>query len=82
MGFRFHKSFKVAPGVRVNISKRGGSVSLGRPGATLNVRHNRQALLTLSAPGTGISYSAKPGRVFKAVGRGIAFVARAVRGRP
>lgn len=35
MGFRFRKSFKVAPGVRLNIGKKSISVSFGGKG----VRH-------------------------------------------
>jgi len=38
MGFRYRKSIKIIPGVRVNLSKSGVSTSIGRPGATVNVR--------------------------------------------
>jgi hypothetical protein len=34
---RFRRSFKLAPGVRLNISKRGGGVSGGIPGARASV---------------------------------------------
>lgn len=38
MGFRFRKSIKLAPGVRLNITKKGiSSVSVGKRGATVNV---------------------------------------------
>jgi hypothetical protein len=38
MGFRFRRSIRIAPGLRVNIGKRGiSSMSLGKRGATLNV---------------------------------------------
>jgi hypothetical protein len=33
-GFRFHRFIKIAPDVRVNLSKSGASVSIGKPGAT------------------------------------------------
>ena len=56
MGWRFRSSFKVAPGIRVNLGKRGASLSIGRPGATLNLG-TRGARATLGIPGTGISYS-------------------------
>lgn len=36
--FRFHKSFKVMPGMRVNLAKTGPSLSLGVPGSMLNIR--------------------------------------------
>ena len=56
MGFRFRKSIKIAPGVRVNLSRRGVSTSIGPRGAKLNV--GRQGVrATVGLPGTGISYS-------------------------
>lgn len=55
MGFRFRKSFKIAPGLRVNVGKRGMSVSAGVRGARVTVGTSR---VTASAgiPGTGISF--------------------------
>ncbi|MGM7386204.1 DUF4236 domain-containing protein, partial [Acinetobacter baumannii] len=38
MGLNFRKSIKIAPGIRVNVSKKGlSSVSLGGKGARVNV---------------------------------------------
>lgn len=38
MGLNFRKSIKIAPGIRVNISKKGlSSVSVGGKGARVNV---------------------------------------------
>ncbi|HET8627761.1 MAG TPA: DUF4236 domain-containing protein [Thermomicrobiales bacterium] len=55
MGFRFRKSFKVAPGVRVNLSKSGIGTSFGVRGARYSVGpRGRRA--TFSLPGTGLSY--------------------------
>lgn len=34
---RFRKSVKIMPGVRLNLSKSGGSTSIGGRGATVNV---------------------------------------------
>jgi|WetSurSiteA1Bulk_404760.scaffolds.fasta_scaffold00013_45 uncharacterized membrane protein len=56
MGFRFRKSIKIAPGVRVNIGKKGSSVSIGGKGATVNVS-KKGTRTTVGIPGTGISYS-------------------------
>lgn len=56
MGFRFRKSVKIAPGVRVNVSKSGVSTSIGPRGAKINVS-SRGTRATTSIPGTGISYS-------------------------
>jgi hypothetical protein len=53
--FRFHRSFQIIPGFRFNLSKRGGSVSLGAKGATVNLSA-RGTRTTLGIPGTGLSY--------------------------
>ncbi|MGE0705496.1 MAG: DUF4236 domain-containing protein [Vicinamibacterales bacterium] len=57
MGWRFRRSFKVAPGIRLNVGKTGvTSVSVGGRGArvTFGKRGVRQ---TVSLPGTGLSFS-------------------------
>ena len=56
MGFRFRRSVRLFPGVRVNFSGRGASVSVGRKGATLNIGR-RGTRATVGLPGTGLSYS-------------------------
>ena len=56
MGLGFRKSFKIAPGVRINTGKRGASVSLGGKGLTTNVS-KRGTRVTASIPKTGISYT-------------------------
>lgn len=58
MGFRFRKSFKIAPGVRINLSKSGISTSIGPTGAKVNIGPNG-VRATTSIPGTGMSYSTK-----------------------
>lgn len=61
MGFNFRKSIKIAPGVRVNIGKKGvSSVSVGRRGASVNVGR-KGARANVGIPGTGLSYSTKLG---------------------
>jgi hypothetical protein len=56
MGWRYRRSFRIAPGLRLNAGKRGlTSVSVGGRGATLNVG-KRGSTSTLSLPGTGLSY--------------------------
>ena len=54
MGFRFRRSIRLAPGLRLNLSKRGSSLSVGRPGATANFGRGRTQT-SLGLPGTGIS---------------------------
>ncbi|MBC2659940.1 DUF4236 domain-containing protein [Pseudomonas sp. MSSRFD41] len=56
MALRFRKSFKVAPGVRLNLSKSGVSTSIGGKGLTANLS-KRGTRVTTSIPGTGISSS-------------------------
>lgn len=58
MGFRFRKSIKIAPGVRLNVTKKGiSSVSVGKRGATVNVG-KKGTRGTVGLPGSGLSYSA------------------------
>ena len=57
MGFNFRKSFKIAPGVRLNVGKKGiSSVSVGGKGARINVG-KKGTRTTVGLPGTGLSYS-------------------------
>lgn len=56
MGFRFGKSIKLLPGIRLNLSTSGASASIGRSGATINISE-RGARGTVGIPGTGLSYS-------------------------
>lgn len=56
MGFRFKKVIKIAPGIKLNVSKSGISTSIGPKGATMNVgRHGVRG--TVGIPGSGLSYS-------------------------
>ncbi|MFQ5673918.1 MAG: DUF4236 domain-containing protein [Nitrospinales bacterium] len=56
MGFRFFRRIKVAPGVTLNLSKSGGSLSFGRRGVhfTVGPRGRRS---TVGIPGTGMFYT-------------------------
>lgn len=56
MGFRFRKSVKVAPGVRVNFNKKSASVSIGGKGAHYTVSSSGRKTTTVGVPGTGVSY--------------------------
>jgi hypothetical protein len=48
MGFGFRKSRKLAPGVRLTLSKRGASISGGPRGAKLSVNTRRERRASLS----------------------------------
>jgi hypothetical protein len=60
MAWRFRHSFKVIPGVRLNLSKRGLSASIGGAPFTVNLGP-RGVYGTASLPGTGISFREKLG---------------------
>jgi hypothetical protein len=58
MGFRFRKSLKVLPGLRINLSKSGASLSVGQRGATVNI-NPKGARATVGVPRSGLSYSSR-----------------------
>ena len=55
MGLRFRKSFKLAPGIRMNVGTGGTSWSLGPRGAAIGIG-KRGTYLNAGLPGTGFSY--------------------------
>ena len=56
MSFRFWKRIKLAPGVTLNLSKSGGSLSFGPRGAKFTVGpHGKR--VTAGIPGTGLFYT-------------------------
>lgn len=57
MAFRFRKSFKLLPGVRLNVSKSGLSTTVGPRGAKVNFAKDRTTA-TVGLPGTGLSHTA------------------------
>ncbi len=61
MGFRFRRTIKILPGIKINISKSGFSTSIGGPGATINVKRGRKTKTTLGIPGTGLSHTSYSG---------------------
>lgn len=57
MGFRFRKSFKIAPGIRFNINKKSSSISFGNKKLRYTINSKGRRTSTVNLPGTGISYS-------------------------
>jgi hypothetical protein len=56
MGFRFRRSVKILPGIRLNFGKRGISTSIGVRGA--HVTFGRTGVrTTVGLPGSGLSYT-------------------------
>ena len=61
MGTRFRRSFKVAPGVRVNLNKKSASISFGPKGLKHTVSTTGKSHTTVGIPGTGLSYTTSSG---------------------
>lgn len=74
MGLRFRKSVKLFPGIRLNLGKKGASVTVGRRGASMTFGKKRTRT-NIGIPGTGLSWtsSGKSGcAVLLFVGLGLA----------
>ena len=54
MGFRFRRSIRLAPGIRLNLTSRGLSATVGPRGASINVGP-RGTYANVGIPGTGLS---------------------------
>jgi hypothetical protein len=58
--FRFYRRINIFPGLAVNLSKSGPSLTLGMRGAHLTFGH-RGVTRTVGLPGTGIYYTSRAG---------------------
>ena len=54
MGFRFRRSIRLAPGIRLNLTSRGLSATVGPRGASINVGP-RGTYANVGIPSTGLS---------------------------
>ena len=54
MGWRFQKRIRIAPGVRLNVSRAGISTTIGPKGLSVNTG-GRGTYLNAGLPGTGLS---------------------------
>lgn len=63
--FRFQKRVKLLPGVSVNLSKSGASLTVGTPGAKVTVGP-KGSHAHAGIPGTGVSYHQKLTRAERA----------------
>ncbi|HPS41044.1 MAG TPA: DUF4236 domain-containing protein [Anaerolineaceae bacterium] len=61
MGFRLRRSLKIAPGVRLNISKKGIGTSVGVKGMHISSGPSGSRMTT-SIPGTGLSQVTQIGK--------------------
>ena len=70
MGFRFQKRISISKYLRLNLSKTGASVSIGKRGLDLNIKGD-QVTENIGLSGTGLSYreklTSKTGEPTKAV---------------
>lgn len=61
MGFRFRKSFKIAPGVRLNLNKKSAGISFGGKGFRYSINSNGRKTASAGIPGTGLYYTKSSG---------------------
>mgnify|MGYP000156820840 CR=1 FL=1 len=61
MGFRFRKSFKVAPGVKFNLNKKSVGVTFGEKGAHYTINSSGKKTTSVGIPGTGMYYTNSTG---------------------
>ncbi len=61
MGFRYRKSVKLAPGIKMNIGTKSVGVSMGNKHGGVSFNSRTGTRVRASIPGTGISYSTKIG---------------------
>ncbi len=71
MGYmRLRRSVKIAPGIRLNVTKTGIGLSAGVRGARYSVHSSGRKTRTVGIPGTGVSYMAVSGRGHAGTTRG------------
>ena len=61
MGLRFRKSYKVAPGVKVNLNKKSTSVTFGGKGMHHTVSSTGKKSTSVGLPGSGMYYTSSSG---------------------
>lgn len=82
MGFRMRKSFKIAPGVRLNVSKSGIGASVGTRGVRYSVHSSGRRTRSVGLPGTGIGYVSTTSRTSRSRGSSAATRSRAPEAPP
>lgn len=61
MVFRFRKSIKLAPGVKLNLNKKSTGITFGGKGFHYTVNSKGKRTASVGIPGTGLSYSTSSG---------------------
>lgn len=62
MALRFRKSFKIGKGLRLNVSKRGVGMSVGKNGLRKSIHSTGSSTSSIGIPGTGLSYRKQSSR--------------------
>lgn len=61
MGFRFRKSIKIAPGIKLNLNKKSAGITFGGKGFHHTINTKGKRTTSVGIPGTGLSYSTTSG---------------------
>ena len=80
MGLRYRKQITIFPGVKLNISKSGLSLSVGKKGAHVTAGTSGRKSVSVGLPGTGLSYTKSIGKGSKRKSLGIVFTAVVIAG--
>jgi hypothetical protein len=59
--FRFRRTFRIAPGIRLNFNKRSVGISAGVPGARASINSDGRSTRSVGIPGTGLYYRSQTG---------------------
>lgn len=57
MGWNVRRSKKIAPGVRLNLSKKGLGVSIGPKHSKISISPGKRITTNIGIPGTGVRYT-------------------------
>jgi len=61
MAFRFRRTLKIAPGLRLNFNKNSVGLSIGPRGAKYTINSSGRRTASVGIPGSGLSYSESVG---------------------
>ena len=61
MGFKFRKSIKIAPGIKLNFNKKSTGVTFGGKGVKYTINSKGKRTKSLGIPGTGLYYTTTTG---------------------
>ncbi len=80
MGLNYRKQITIFPGVKLNISKSGLSVSVGKKGAHVTAGTSGRKSVSVGLPGTGLSYTKSLSKGSKRKSLGMGFTAVVIAG--